>query len=106
MARHTTEGLAALCLAANGFVASNFAEERMRDGRITHIVCTFEHGKHVVRVHSGIVPGHYTRGTSALTGQDGETDARAQALQSFWAHELDQKAKRPGDAVVLEEACF
>ena len=102
MARHTTEGLAALCLAANGFVATNFAEDRQKDGRITHIVYSFEDGKHVVRVHSGIVAGHYTRGSSSLD----EADARAQALQAFWCHELEQAAARPGDAVVLEAPCF
>lgn len=92
------EGLAALCLLANGFKADSFARERLKDSRITHIVHTYENGQDVVRVFSGIVPGHYTVGRSKLE----ESDARAQALMAFADHEREEQAKRPGDLVVLE----
>lgn len=98
MRKHTKEGLAALCLMANGFKADSFARERLKDGRITHIVHTFEDGKDVVRVLSGIVPGHYTTGRSAIE----ESDARAQALMAFAGHEMEEQAKRPSDLVALD----
>lgn len=98
MANHTKEGLAALCLVANGFKADSFARERLRDGRITHIMHSWEGGQDVVRVFSGIVPGHYTTGRSKLE----ESDARAQALMAFMGHEQEELAKRPGDLVVLD----
>lgn len=94
----TTEGLAALCLMANGFKADSFARDRMKDGRITHIVHTYENGQDVVRVFSGIEPGYYTTGRSSLE----ESDARAQALHAFVDHEQKHALTRPGDLVVLE----
>lgn len=94
----TKEGLAALCLIANGFKADSFARERLRDGRITHIVHTYENGEDVVRVFSGLNLGHWTTGRSTLE----ESDARAQALFAFADHERQELAKRPGDLVVLE----
>lgn len=95
------EGYAALCLAANGFKADSFARERLRDGRITHIVHTYEDGRDVVRVFSGIVPSHYVTGRSDVE----ESDARAQALMAFAEHEREELAKRPGDHVRLEAPC-
>lgn len=89
MGKHTTQGLAALCLLANGFKADSFARERLKDGRITHIVHTIEDGKDVIRVFSGIKLGHFTTGRSEVE----ESDARAQALQSFWAHEVEEQSK-------------
>jgi len=102
MGTRSKEGLAALCLVANGFRAESFAEERVLDGRISEITYGREGGKHVVRVYSGLVSGHYTRGTSEIS----ETDARSQALQAFWGWELEQAAMRPGDAVQLGAECF
>ncbi len=98
MGTRNTQGLAALCLMANSFKADTFARDRMKDGRITHIVHTYEDGQDVVRVFSGIVPSHYTTGRSKLE----ESDARAQALQAFLDHEQAEALKRPGDLVVLE----
>lgn len=98
-ARVTTEGLAALCLAANGFVASSFRDERLKDGRIREIVADFEDGQHVVRVLSGHT-SYCAKGTSRVSS----ADAESQALQVFCSWELS--IRRPGDLVTLGELCF
>jgi hypothetical protein len=105
MGTRSKEGLAALCLVANGFKADNFTAERLRDGRITEVSYRFEDGKHVVRIFSGGASDFYAKGSSSLD----ERDARAQAEQSFWCWELEQAAMRPGDAVRVEgveHQCF
>lgn len=101
MATKSVEGLAALCLVANGFKAEGFSDERKRDGRIASITSYFHDGKHVVQVFSGTCD-YFSRGSSTLS----EEDARAQALQAFWCWELDQLAKKPGELVDLGVACF
>lgn len=101
MAAKSVEGLAALCLVANGFKAEGFAEERMRDGRISSISSQFDNGQFVVYVFSGPCE-YFARGASKLD----EADARAHALQAFWCWELEQAAQRPGELVTLDTAAF
>ena len=100
MLGHTREGLAALCLVANGFKAESFAADRLKDERITDIHTMGEAGVLAVLVVGR--DGYVARGTSRVN----EADARAQALFIFAEHEREQAAKRPGDLVQLEAPCF
>jgi hypothetical protein len=87
-------------LVANSHRASTVLDERVRDGRISSIVSSFEHGKHVVRIFSGGATEYYAKGESALS----DDDARAQAAMIFLGKEV--QIKTPGDAVQLNSAGF
>lgn len=98
---HTNEGLAALCLLANGFKAEGFVDARLRDGRIANIASSYEAGRFVCRIFAGGASEYYAKGASTVS----EADARAQAEMIFAAHEV-QKPITPGDLVQIEAPCF